>query len=235
MTTKEFISLVKIKAPRWERSGVNSILFITDQIQRELYSKSCKQTRYYDPETGFPPYLETQDKVLEYEIPDVTLKLNGTDYTARCFRVNRIFIDVAQFKDYNRRYLGPSFNFYPLNPMTRATDKLKFAPVRGNGWPAGDTTKARYVFMDNPGTSTDKYFIDFIIEPVKLLSESIPLTIPAAYHLNTLYKGVVGAIQMMDTGTSDLLEQYEEEYKPLFWDEMNQGAADDVPLTPPRF
>jgi hypothetical protein len=98
----------------------------------------------------------------------------------------------------------------------------------------GLNTPPYFEFINDPGTESSKYFIEFIFGPPRLLSENIPVPVPSEFE-DDILKYVIGECQWFESGRpNDNAAYFENTVIPKFHALMNQGAIDRVYETTPR-
>ncbi len=230
MSVKFLVDDIALKAPGWSRAR---ILRKLNDGQNWLFSKPCRQTIYLDPTTGFPPYLTTVAGTFKYEIPDVTMTVGGVSRSLRIWRVNQVFVDSSNITDYNYLgygYLGEPFGFCGVNPYTNNTGKIEFKQVYVESYEARENDKAYILFKSDPGDTTNVYYVEGVIEPLQLTTESLPLTLPKRWE-DALFDYVVGKIQDQGYGKDSLTQRFHEFWAEKLWYEQSQGTQGDSPFT----
>jgi hypothetical protein len=161
----------------------------------------------------------------------VTRNIGGVDYPLRICKVSKVFIDSTNMENYDMPYLGEMFEFYGTNPYSTQTEKLYFQEVAVESTLALENTAATITFKSDPGTTTDVFFVEGVIEPLQLTSESLPLTLPKRFE-RALFDYVVGETQDQAYGEDSRLNRFYEYWMPLIWGELNSGAKASSPHTP---
>ena len=252
MSAKALVDRILPYAPGWARStGVRSILKEIERGQDQLFNWDAENMIWVGSENkGWPPYLTTTSETYEYEISATNLTnvtaiqktIGGTAYNVRCKRVMRVFIDVTGGDyDYDKRYLGYAYPYFPENIYSTQTTRIRIAEIPATSMPSLENTGARVRFLEDPGTTTEKYFVEFMWEPMRLSSESIPLCVPSMYE-SALEDYVIGRIEQVSTGRGN--ERLARFYSgtpdfPISWikqfrSEMSAGAQKEFNETQPR-
>lgn len=212
----EIIDEIVPFCPGWHRNaGGKNLLRLVERAVNELYSDVSWRFKDNSNE-GKVPYLLTTDNQFEYPIiaanlscGDLEKTIDGTAYLLVPKVVRRVYMDVSRrLNDYNlgfRKY-GEEFE-----EGGRWYIKINVDSEVGS---AGTPPIVR--FLDNPGTTTDKYLIDLIVGCPDLTAETIPIPIPKEFA-----EGVVdfciGTCQKRENGRgSELLLGFEENWKPRF-------------------
>lgn len=224
LTTAELVSEIKLYyAPEWDREV---IVDFVKRAQEELTLINSPEMIWYNgADPKYPvPFLKTTAGQLEYEIKGdgtaagstiydsdgnplaIDINREGTDYTVVPRRIKDIFVEYTTGYSWPSYGQGRWFTFgWFYNPYAGVT--------RYRRWPTivfdrKGTTPARLIFEDDPGTTTDKYYVLFYHEPVELLSDTIPLTIDGSQWHQALIDGAVGFIEDIENGRSTRLEKF---------------------------
>jgi len=206
MSQKLLIDRIVPFANNWSRTDIQRLI---GEARDELFEYDGPFNFFIDPSDnqGFPPYLQTVDGTYKYEITATNLSVtslvktfNGTDYPIVCRKVQRVYIDVTRNNDYDQSWVGEPAVSYLMNPYTQQTTRLYVAPIAVDSFPAlEDGTAAYIVFKNNPGTTTSKFFVEFLWSPPPLTSELIPLCIPKEYE-KAIEDYVIGKIKRRSNG-----------------------------------
>jgi hypothetical protein len=216
MNTQQLVSLLKNDfAPGYART---KLLSYVERAQNELFGQDCAQTKFYNVgDTTLPlPILSTTEGTLKY-IPSesnlvdsdgnaLSLTINGYDVTIR--KIERVFINVSGVAyDYDNVFVGRTFNWAGINEnWSRRLYNVKFQEVPAILYDRTSVEDAHLVFAEDPKTHTDKYYVEFYINPVPLDSERIPLTIDADKWAEAIIRAVRGYIEEGRNGRSELLD-----------------------------
>jgi hypothetical protein len=239
VSVRALIDRIAPYAKGWSRTGTKSILDLIQQGQDELFDYDSPAMRFIPPDNqGFPPYLKTVDGTCKYDIVDANLSspllmnVGGADRPIRCRRVAKIFVDCTKL-EYNFQGLGEPYLYSFQNIYAQKSERVRVAAIPIHSFPALENTNASIIFLDNPGTSADKYFCEFVWEPPRLLSENIPLVVPQSYE-KALMRYVIGEIQFLANGLrNQIQDEFEKYWKPRFHSEMNYGIQQSSNETSP--
>lgn len=244
MSTKGVLDRCLPWCPGWElQSGRKNLLKLAEKALDELYAfdHDCMIYRGTDNK-GYPPYLLTTAGTYRYEIKSanlscgaITKTINGTAYNLICRKVNKVFVDVTNTRyDYNKTWVGTPYH-YALNPYTTKESRIYVCEVKGNSQPGYENTNAYFEFLEDPGTETERYFVEFFIGPPRLLSTSIPMPIPYRYE-DAIETFILGKVQALESGrTNDNLQTFYSFWKPEFEQDLQSGANIAVDETPIRY
>jgi len=247
MSTKTLINRIVARAGTgWNRSGSSgrSILKLVEQGQDELFEAISERLIWRGTDNqGFPPYLYTTVDVYDYEIKAANLScgalsktINGTVYACLADKVIRVYVDITSLDyDYNFRWIGEPILYAELNPYTTQTTRLIIRQIYVEATHRIDeNTNPRVMFVDNPGTTTAKYFIDFTWKPTRLTSEGVPLFVPTRFE-SALEDYAVGKIQEAENGgESPLITRFYNFWMTEYKKTMNQGARSHNSQVIPR-
>ena len=242
LNTRELVSVINNDyAPSWSRE---KILYFLDRALRDVYNHDCAQTVFLNSsDDTFPiPFLSTTDGTLEY-IPSasnlldsdgsaVSLEWNG--YTVVPRRIRRVFVQTGNISTtYDNKFIGRDFDWFGINNSWARTERISFQEVPGVLYNQSGIQNARVVFAENPGTHTDKFYIEFYIGPVPLSSESIPMSIDADTFEMELINVVMGYIEDARNGSSQRLDKWRLVDKPRIRSSLNAGAQQRKPYVFP--
>lgn len=222
MATKTLLDRVQPYASGWARTGTRSLLRLAQEGQDELLDADVYYNRFISTDNkGFPPYLKTTAETYKYEITNANLSatltknIGGTAYVIRARQVLAVFLDVrASDYGYERRWIGLPYIYYFSNPYSSNVDRKEVSRIPVGSYPALESTAAYIEFKEDPGTSTDKYFIEFTWEAPRLVSENIPLVVPEMFE-SALEDYIIGKIQWFENGKyNERLERFENIWKP---------------------
>jgi hypothetical protein len=224
MSTKTLIDRILPHASGWARTGTRSILQLIQDAQDELMDYDAPSMRFLDDSNeGFPPYLKTVTGTQKYAVTTANLSttlqksLGGVNYDIRCRKVIRIFLDVTESENFVYRWIGEPYVHSYMNPYSvRSTRRVQVADMPFDTILPTETEALQVVFKEDPGTTTDKFFIEFTWEPPRLTSESIPLIVPAQYH-QAIIEYCIGQVQMFANGKyNEFQNRFEAYWKPKF-------------------
>ena len=227
MTTTQLITFIKDKfAQDWSRT---SILDLLNTVQHILCDHDCEQMLFTCDNSDFPvPYLTTTDGTIEYEITDANLsnaiELNG--YSTSCRRVKDIFIKNSSpyNVDYQRQYRRDNFQYAGVNPWySKSLAHITFERVPARFTDKRGLQNAKVIFPESPQTYSDKYLIEFYMNPIELSSESISMSLNTSEFFDVLLDGVVGLIEQSEHGKSERYDRFMNEGCKKFWGNTNKG------------
>jgi hypothetical protein len=243
VSTKGIIDRVIPWCPGWSRSsGKKNLLKIGEQGLQELFAFDHDKMIWRGTDNdGFPPYLITAAGQFDYDVDSSTLScgaltrtISGTTHTFVARKVNRIFVDVTQMSTvYSRTYFGKPYSV-KLNPYTTQTTRLFVADELVDSDVGYENTAPRVSFKQDPGTFTDRYFIEVFIGPPPLLSENIQMPIPVRFE-KAIEEYVIGTVQSRESGRMhDYLQRFEQKWIPEFQGELIGSASTEIDETPIR-
>lgn len=235
-STRELVSIIKEDyAPSWGRT---KILQYLDRVQRRLMIGDLSQTVWLnESDDSFPfPLLHTTAGNLSYDIDSSNLyDSDGNSvsptiggYSVSLVSVRHIFLAVASLanSNYDRKFFGEQFNLTGINEYwSQRLYRLSYFKVPGDiRDPSGLDADPRFTFHEDPGTTTDRYYVEAFYRPVQLTSESVPLSLDSNLWEGVLIDGVVGMIEDVENGRSDRLEKFRNVHVKKFRNYMNRHS-----------
>ena len=210
--TTDLLDQIEPFTGSWSRStGVNSLLALLQEGQDELMDCETSGLIWKGTENkGFPPYLITVADTYRYEITEsvlsnvssITKKINATDTVVKPRNVLRVFVDTNSNFDYDRHFVGEPILHSFNNPMRNSEDRIEIAEIPVDREPARENDNAAIMFQEDPGATTDIYFVEFTWEAPRLTGETIPLVVPAKFY-PALRDYVIGTVSQLDNGKSN--------------------------------
>jgi len=225
VNTSQWVTFIKDKfAQDWSRANILDQLNIVNHI---LFDHDCDQAILHVDNSDFPvPYLKTTSGVIEYDVIDDNLShpitLNGVSTTCRAVRDLFIKRDTQYDVTHRNEYQRERFQYSSLSPWY--THGALFERVPARFIPRRGTTAAKVIFPENPGTYTDRYFIEMWVNAIDLTSESIPLAINTNEFFDTILNGVVGLIELSEHGESKRYDTFINKNCHEFWAKSNKGS-----------
>lgn len=248
-STQELVSIIKSDFAS-DVSRVR-ILSYLNRAQRELFNSDCAQMLFYnDSDPAFPfPLIKTTAGQLGYNIDGTTLvnsvgaaisltktDSNGNARAVVCRKINHIFlmVNALEASNYNKKFYGEQFTLSGLNAYwSTRLYKCSFYEVPGNIINRTEYSPARFIFEEDPGTYSGKYFIEFYYGCPDLSAETVPLSIDADQWGEALICGVCGYIEQWRNGKTDRLAELRSYWKPRFRDSINSVMAQRTPQQMP--
>lgn len=233
MLTQEIVSWIQEDfAPGYSRAKILSYL---KRAQHEVFGTDCAQTMFlsYGDDTSPLPILSTTDGELKYApSADNLVDSDGnaislttpSGYAVSIRRIRRVFksISVDDFSDtdwFNKKYTGRNIGDYQKVP--------------GQPFDKTAAEDAYWVFAENPGTHTDKYYIEMYMGPIDLTAETIPMSIDTDRFAEGIFRAVRGYIEESRTGAiSDLLDgpprskSWRSYWLPRIRNSLNHGSSE---------
>ena len=201
------ITYLKRKVTNWTRPD---LLFEVNEIQKLILAQTTEQIRVVDSTTGLPPFLATTAGTYQYDAP------------AGARRILGLFV---------RDFLGAQNNSYTKNSDGYVYAGRMFLEQRAKFTDALEGgTLATITFPDDPGTTTETYYLDYEGVPPEVVSESISLGIPAKHHLK-MVDGVLARIRSEKFGSKSEWEYWENVTMPKIISDLSQGSLGNVGKT----
>jgi hypothetical protein len=216
MSTRSVVDEIKVVAKDWDEEGAVSVCSMLNKAQNFLFSKPCALSLYKDPDTGDYPFLTTLATQKDYEIPDFSRDIDGVARTLRIFAVYEVFSVAASASEYTDVLRNRSGSRFNVNDIV----------YRGKGSPALQNTRARWMFKEDPGASSDRYQYKGLIEPLQITAVSIPLMVPQDCE-DVLVEGALGYIEKLEYGKSDRLTVFQNQLANDFWTKQGSYADDE--------
>jgi hypothetical protein len=227
LTTTQLVTFIKDKfAQDWSRT---SILDLLNTVQHIMCDHDCDQMVFTCDNSDFPvPFLSTTTGTIEYEVTNANLSNNITlnGYATTCRRVKDIFIkiDSPYEVDYQRQYWRETFSYSNINPWyTKSLAHVTFERVPARFIDKRGIQNAKVIFPEDPQTHTDRYYIEFWMNPVELSSESIPMSVNTSEFFDVILDGVVGLIEQSEHGQSERYDRFMNSGCKKFWTNINKG------------
>ena len=223
-------------------TGNNSIIKHIERAQDRLFDYDSPMTWWIGSENeGWPPYLTTTANTPRYTITNgnltdvsrLTVTIGGTDYPVRAKRVLKVFVDATNV-DYGKRWSGQPYLFSFANPYTSATERTHLVDVPVDSGIALENTSAWVRFKEDPGATTQRYFVLFTYEPPRLISEDIPLAVPYDFE-EAIIDYVIGTINMRSHGKyNDWIQRFDTYWVRKWRQDSASGAQTNLTETVPR-
>jgi len=166
-----------------------------------VYSVPTEAMRYRDQLTGKSPLLVTTAGQLKYEL---SASLIGADIQ---------FIKEVYIPNETYTYYG-----------TKIEDSIKYSIKNSNG-----NSNATVLFSEDPMGGS--YAVECFRKPNILLSESNEIDLPLDLVFPSLYRGVVGMIEIAEHGESNSYERFDKEELPEIRAALNSGPSTNLFLT----
>jgi hypothetical protein len=210
-TTAENVSLIQRRVPNYSRSEILSVM---SDLYQETYHQDVEQTLYIDPSTGLPPYLATTDGTYQYNCPSA------------CRRVAQVF--SADFpQTYQRtRPVGPKKEYY-------FRDKGYHSIAVSSRDRQPDGTLATVTFQNNPGDSTDSYYLLYYLYVDPLDTEDDEMILPGWTH-RRFRNACLVELRQEDYGQTDKEEVAVERMLRSIRNQLNRGQQARLGQTPVR-
>lgn len=211
MSTKSLIDEVEPWAPGWSRATGNKSLLKLAQKGLDFMFGDADNPYFIWRGTdndGFPPYLTTVDETQRYlikasnleNVDSLTIPIAGTDYAVRANKILKVFVDATlSGYDYDKRWIGEpyAYNFY--NPYSSDISRTSISNVACKKMMAYQNSDPYIDFPENPGDTTDIYFVEFTYQAIRLTAETVPLSCPERFE-EGLIDFMIGTVQKRQNG-----------------------------------
>lgn len=218
------------------------ILAYIARAQEEMFNNDCLQMQFLNRnDVSFPiPFIVTTDSVLTYtpsasNLVDsagaaIALTVGGRTVAVR--KISRIFIeDTVESNSYLAKFRGCDFVWTGMNPLWNTSSSTIYSEVPVDIRDRTNLADASFLFLENPGASTSKYYIEFYYGAVSLSSESIPLSVDGDKWTEAFVKAIRGYIEESRNGRSELLDgpantgSFRNYWIPKFRNSMNSTGS----------
>lgn len=222
MQTRELVSwIIEDFAPGYSRPKVLSYI---RRAQNEVFNFDCAHTLFINKsDPAFPiPLLSTAEGVLSYtpsalNLVDsagdpIALEVNGHPVNVR--RIKRVFTQLQPNSPFNAsKFYGSTFSWAGVDEgYARRITKAMFRAVPAIMTEEVDSEDAKVTFLEDPGTTTGTYYIEFYFGPIDLTSETVPMSIDSNKWAEAIFKAVRGYIEESRNGRTDLLDGPRQSY-----------------------
>jgi hypothetical protein len=239
MNTQQLVSQLKEDfAPGYART---KLLAYIERAQNEMFNNDCAQMVFMNKsDPAFPiPILSTTATVLKYtpsasnlvDSNGSAISLTVGGYAVSIRRIIRVFIeDSANLTTYDKKFIGSDFVWAGVNEnwSKRTSDSL-YSEIPMQPFDKINSEDAHLVFVEDPGTHTDKYYLEAYYGPISLDSEDIPLSVDGDKWCEAFIKACRGYIEESRNGRSELLDgpantgSFRYYWIPKFRNSMNAG------------
>ena len=177
-----------------------------DEVHYMIMAKPLSQNLVIDPATGTYPQITKEEDTELYELTGFSLGLDDTenDHDYDAMHVEAVSIH----KDFN-----PS-------------DIVSVRKTEGDR-----ETAATITFKE--GEESDVY-VRYYRKPRRISSNLIQLQVPEQYHISHVAMGVLGLIEIAESGSSQKWEMFYNQKLPQLWYEMNKGQYDTSFFVQPK-
>jgi len=187
------------------------ILDTMDELLQIIYSENTMSSIVIDPATGMPPYLITTAGTRHYTCP------------ANCRETSSIFVErpIRQYSSSQSRAMYTEYIFR----------NARYYKVAITSTPALINTLATVTFIDDPGTTTDKYFHEYFRVYTALTDETIQIPLPEEVHW-LLRKGVIHLLRGENYSSGMLDESVIDNIAKKIRNKLNKGDQARANTTP---
>lgn len=232
-STRELVATIKEDyAPDWSRQ---KILRFLDRAQRVMMKTDCAQTVWLnEDDEAFPfPVFATTAGTLSYDMSAANLVDSSGNpitptvggYEVKIRRIRHIFVAVGSLtsSNYDRKFFGEQFSLTGINPYwSQRLYRLSYYKVPGDiRDKSGLNPYPRFIFHEDPGDYSDRFYAECFYDPVPLTTEDIPLSIDGDQWEDAIIDGVVGMIEDVENGRSERLDRFRRYWLKKFTGYMN--------------
>jgi hypothetical protein len=261
MSLSDILDRLQPWCPGWERTtGRKSLLSIVQQCLDRIYAIDHDSLIFRpgdeNDNRGFPPYLITTAGQYKYAIDGAnTLSCGAIFYTVPCLsgpsfsstfiprKVRRVLVDVSNLGYYEDGYYGNNIISpvqSPFGVIATTADRHSFAQVKVSTSSAMVSANSGYVpptvtFQSDPGSTTEKYFVEFYIMPKRLTGDDDEIPLPIQFE-QAIEDGTRGRVQELESGSpSPMLQKFEEFWMPKIHSEIFATETVRRTSTPPNY
>ena len=204
------ITQIKAGVQNYSREQIRDAL---NEIQMIVFDHPSMQNTKISSATGLPPFLATTQGTREYACP------------ADCKETLNVFWEIPpqSYTPFPRRAMYSEYVY-------RGSSYYKIAVNSTN---ALYDTLATVTFVDDPGTTTDKYFHEYITKPVAVTSETIQLSVGEETHY-LLRQAVIAMMSTENYGQTGFDTSVIENTAKKIRTSLNRGAQPRSYSTPIR-
>ena len=192
----------------------DELYFMLNATQNALYKYERPQTMIVDPDTGILPILATQAGVFQYDGPDNSWRVSRVMMKRRDAAVD-YGLDNTNYSPYRTEEpIEINGQHYTDYPFVGTVDALE------GGVPTIN-------FSKDPGTTTNKFYVQAFRLPEQITSDAIELTIPDSngLHLKYVFPAFVRVVQAFNQGDfPDAMMYIEQRIAPAMWAVLSAGA-----------
>jgi hypothetical protein len=239
----------------WEKqSGRKSLLTLAQQALDELFEFDDNSTIFRPGNSGgnegFPPFLTTVAGTFKYAIDSTTLSCGSIIHSALSStvdliprKIKQVLVDITNVGYTEDQFYGDSIAI-PYTDSVLAyglpSDRRVFVKVLGDATPAmtaanGDYIRPTFSFLKDPGTTTDKYFVEFYFGAPRLTSANSEIPLPLRFE-SAIEDFIRGRVQEFESGaTSPMSTKFYQFWIPEFHAFMMTQSRSRRTSTPPNY
>lgn len=255
MGLNSILNRVRPWCPGWEKqSGNKSLLALAQQALDELFEFDDNSTIFRPGNSGgnegFTPYLLTTAATFKYAIDLTTLSCGPIVHSALSNtveliprKIKQVLVDITNVGYTEDQFYGDSIAIpYSDSVLSYGlpSDRRVFVKVLGDATPAmtaesGDYIRPTFTFLKDPGTTTDKYFIEFYFGAPRLTTATTEIPLPLRFE-TALEDYIRGRVQELESGQpSPMLKKFYDFWIPEFHTFMMTQSRSRRTATPPNY
>lgn len=225
----------------------SKLLGYLNRVQKWAFNHDCAQTTFLnwaDTEFPAPILLTTAEKLGKYYMTasdlvnsaGTAISLTKNGYAIGIRKVARVFQEatLANTVNYTKQFYGSDFPWLGINPYwSKSLVGRVFQEMPGAPFDKSDAEGAHFIFAEDPGTTTDKYYVECYYSPIDLTSESIPLCIDSDKWMEMLIDGVNAIVEDVENGGSNRFQSFVKYWLPKWKSGMNDGMGHWKPMQIP--
>jgi hypothetical protein len=221
MITEELCELLVQQFNGWNYDGTHGVLRHLHTANTVLASQDCNMMLVLDETTGTLPLLATTNGVFSYNMVTTIRKVSDI----------LVSIDDSVLYDYTETVRRAQRNSIVVGGMMFARWPYVMKPQEYQS----ANVPAKVVFSENPGTTTDRFYLYAFKRPRNILSMNIQPDIVSPWDAEYLLPAAAKLIEGVQSG--NYIEAYQfvqKELKPKMANAMNKdmdGDSDDLPVS----
>lgn len=231
MTTSEFVSLlIDELGAAYTRAQV---LAVANNAQNEILGENLVLMKVRPD-----PFMTTLDATYSYVATDVFHDFSANTSGSLVGDVRT----VTEIYSYNNSV--SIFDYQTLDPASEKPNQVEFTQTKDRvtlrmdcvdsvGPNSSDCTIKVYP-TNNPGATTTTWHGVVYLWPDQLLSEAIPISVPADFQDTLLFFEVLKRLERREYGANNDSFQQAEFYRKKFRRKYNAQATSDLKICPPR-
>lgn len=202
-TTSYNVTQIKNVLGNYSRT---QILDTLNEVHQIVMSDNNEQNKKIDSTTGMPPFLVTTAGIRQYDCP------------VDCREVSAVFCK----KNFNNYNIGNINDINTINTYYNYRNTY-FYRMAVTSTVALYNDLATVTFINDPGSTTDVYYLEYFTKPIAITSESIQMQIPEEGHY-LVRKLVIAMLSDENYGDTMIYIQLMDKLKRMVKNRLNRGV-----------
>jgi hypothetical protein len=211
--------------------GRPTVLSLVERAIKALFNQPCASSIFYNrSDPAFPfPIINTVSGTLSYELTAanlvnsagaaVALTVNGTTVALR--DIAGVFVKGSSIGTggYTPNFRGSGRNVAGINPYWGNNNAQSYYQVPGVPTPKTNNEALAFTFLENPGTSSNRFFVEAYYEHPDLAVDTDPVLINLQLWEQAIIDGCIAYLEDFDNGnagTTPRINKFEQYWKPKF-------------------